>query len=127
VPENPKLVPFLGQNHMFKTVLNTILTGIILLIVQASSYSQAGWPGSYSGHIEGAASTMTIQQNGNSISGNINSGGGDVTRGQWRTQNGVIYINEGYGWEAYSGHYVEGNSMLLKFDDGSKQLWERTY
>ena len=59
--------------------------------------------------------------------GGDTGGGGDVTRGQWRTQNGVIYTNEGYGWQPYAGYYVEGASLMLKFGDGSKQVWKRTY
>jgi hypothetical protein len=45
--------------------------------------------------------------------------------GQWKTENQHVYINEGYGWQRYARYYVEGNSMLFTFDDGTKQLWER--
>lgn len=45
--------------------------------------------------------------------------------GKWKTENDLIYINEGYGWQAYARYYIEGNSMLFTFGDGSKQLWER--
>jgi len=55
----------------------------------------------------------------------IDSGGGDVTRGQWRTQNGVIHINEGYSWQPYARYHVEGYSMMLTFGDGSRQVWKR--
>ena len=55
----------------------------------------------------------------------IDSGRGDVTRGQWRTQNGVIHINEGYSWQPYARYYVEGYSMMLTFGDGSRQVWKR--
>ena len=55
----------------------------------------------------------------------VSSEGGGYTKGQWKTQNKTIYINEGSGWQAYAGYYVEGNSMLMKFSDGSKQVWER--
>lgn len=53
------------------------------------------------------------------------SGGGGYTRGQWKTENSTIYINEGNGWQPYAGYYLEGNSMLLKFSDGNKQVWKR--
>lgn len=53
------------------------------------------------------------------------SGEGEVTRGQWKTENSNIYINEGYGWELYCGYYLEGNSLMLKFNDGSNQVWYR--
>ena len=55
------------------------------------------------------------------------SGGGDVTRGQWKTQNQTIYINEGFGWQPYAGYYIEGASLMLKFADGSRQVWKRVY
>lgn len=53
------------------------------------------------------------------------SGEGDITRGQWRTEKGIIYTNEGYGWQPYAKYYVEGYSMMLTFGDGSKQVWKR--
>lgn len=53
------------------------------------------------------------------------SEGGGYTRGQWKTQNKTIFINEGNGWQPYAGYYIEGNSMLMKFSDGSKQVWKR--
>lgn len=51
----------------------------------------------------------------------------DVTTGKWKTQNGVIYVMEdGSGqWYPYSGYYIEGGTLMLKFNDGSKQLWYR--
>jgi hypothetical protein len=53
------------------------------------------------------------------------SEGGGYTQGQWKTQNKTIFINEGTGWQPYAGYYIEGNSMLMKFSDGSKQVWKR--
>src|SRR5690606_11283005 len=60
---------------------------------------------------------------GSGVSGT--SGGGDYTRGQWKTTNNTIFINEGNGWQPYAGYYLEGNSMLMKFSDGNKQVWKR--
>ena len=54
------------------------------------------------------------------------SGGGDMTRGQWKTSNQTIYINEGYGWQPYATYVTDGGSLLMKFGDGSKQLWKRS-
>lgn len=65
---------------------------------------------------------------GGGNSGSFDSGrGGDVITGKWRTENGMIYIDEGgYGnWVPYSGYYVEGNSLMLKFNNGAKEIWER--
>ena len=55
----------------------------------------------------------------------IDSGGGDVTRGQWRTQHGVIHINEGHSWQPYARYHIEEYSMMLTFGDGSRQVWKR--
>jgi hypothetical protein len=64
---------------------------------------------------------------GGGNSGSFGSNGGDVITGKWRTKNGIIYIDEGgYGnWVPYSGYYVEGNSLMLKFSDGSQEIWKR--
>lgn len=51
---------------------------------------------------------------------------GDVSRGKWRTQNGLIYIDEGGGWQPYCRYTTDGSSLLLRFGDGSKQLWKRS-
>lgn len=56
------------------------------------------------------------------------TGGSDeVTKGKWKTQNSIIYVMEEgtSNWYAYARYYIEGSSMLLTFEDGSKQLWER--
>lgn len=55
------------------------------------------------------------------------SGGGDVTRGEWRSKDGVVYIKEEGSpqWMAYARYYVEGGSLLLTFGNGDRQLWRR--
>lgn len=65
---------------------------------------------------------------GGGDAGSFDSGndGSDLLTGRWRTENGIIYIDEGYGnWTPYCGYYVEGNTLMLKFNDGSKELWYR--
>ena len=65
---------------------------------------------------------------GGGNAGSFDSGrGGDVITGKWRTENRIIFIDEaGSGnWVPYSGYYVEGNSLLLKFVNGSKEIWHR--
>lgn len=54
------------------------------------------------------------------------SGGGDMTRGRWRTADSVVQVDEGFGWQPYARYYVEGDSMLLTFGDGTKQVWKRS-
>lgn len=63
---------------------------------------------------------------GAGVSG-TSGGGSGMSPGKWKTENGIIYINEGYGWQAYAKYYVESASMMLTFGDGSKQVWKRSY
>ncbi|MEJ2615088.1 MAG: hypothetical protein P8Z35_09020 [Ignavibacteriaceae bacterium] len=65
---------------------------------------------------------------GGGNSGSFDSGGGgDFLTGKWCTENRIIYIDENSSgdWIPYSGYYVEGNSLLLKFNNGSKEIWHR--
>lgn len=48
-----------------------------------------------------------------------------INRGKWRTQNGYLYVDEGYGWEKYCGYYVDANNLMLKFDNGERDVWSR--
>jgi len=53
--------------------------------------------------------------------------GDDVSRGQWRTQGSLVYIQEAGSpqWVPYARYYVEGNRLMFTFDDGSRQVWHR--
>lgn len=53
--------------------------------------------------------------------------GNDVTRGKWRTQNSIVYIQEGGSpqWVPYARYYIEGGRMMFTFGDGSRQIWYR--
>ena len=60
--------------------------------------------------------------------GGSSSGGGETTQGQWKTQNNnVILVNGGNGWTPYCRYETNGQSLLMYFGDGSKQLWKRSY
>lgn len=50
---------------------------------------------------------------------------GDYERGFWKASGGVIYVMEqgGNQWHPYSGYYIEGTTLMLKFNNGSKQIW----
>lgn len=55
------------------------------------------------------------------------SGGGDVSVGEWRTENSVVYIREPGqpNWSPFARYHVEGARLLFTFGDGSRQLWSR--
>lgn len=60
-------------------------------------------------------------------SSSFNPGNGvDVVNGKWRTENRLLYIEENSGqWKLYSGYYIEGNKLMLKFNNGSREIWDR--
>lgn len=62
---------------------------------------------------------------GGDAGSSFDSGQGGASTGQWKTSNKIVYINEGYGWQPYANYIIDGYSMMFKFNDGSKQLWER--
>ena len=65
------------------------------------------------------------QMMGGDSNTSFDSGQGSASTGRWKTEGDVVYINEGYGWQPYATYIVDSQSMLFKFSDGSKQLWER--
>jgi hypothetical protein len=56
----------------------------------------------------------------------IVSGQPDTHQVYWKTENKILYAKEENGqWGAYARYYVEGNSMMLTYNNGKKQVWER--
>jgi len=68
--------------------------------------------------------SLILQADGTYLYGNGAAAGG-YNRGQWKTENNSIYINEGMGWRPYAGYYLEGANLMLKFADGNQQVWKR--
>jgi len=63
---------------------------------------------------------------GGGSSGTFDSGsGGDVTTGRVMTQNKQLFVDEGYGWQFYANYMCDGAILLLTFQNGNKQIWER--
>ena len=115
-------------------ILSTIAI-LAILITQTNAQQEA--PGGPLGRAQQSLWTGSYSADGSYTYGDTEIAGGDQgssfysggnsghETGQWKTEKGVIFINEGYGWQSYAEYYVEGNSMLFTFSDGSKQLWER--
>jgi hypothetical protein len=55
--------------------------------------------------------------------------GGETARGYWRAADKVLYVTEGSpdGWIAYGryGFTDDGSAMMLTFDNGEQELWQR--
>ncbi len=63
---------------------------------------------------------------GGGNAGSFDSGGGaGYTAGQWKTANRQIFLNEGYGWQYYANYACDGARMMLTFQNGNKQVWQR--
>jgi hypothetical protein len=62
---------------------------------------------------------------GGGDAGSLGSGGGITNQGLWRGENGVLYLDEGAGWQPYARYLVDQGQMMLIFGDDSRQLWER--
>jgi hypothetical protein len=52
---------------------------------------------------------------------------GDAETGKWRAEDRVL-MYQGTGsaaWQPFARYYVEGNNMMLTYDNGKRQVWER--
>ena len=64
---------------------------------------------------------------GGGDAGSFGSEGGGGAQGRWRTANRILYVFDAASgqWSAYARYYVEGNSALLTYGNGKKEVWER--
>ena len=81
-----------------------------------------GADGSYA---YGSGMSAGLDNDLGSVSGG--AGSGDVSRGQWRTEGGVVYVMEpgSQQWTPYAQYALEGNSMVFRLGDGTRQVWHR--
>lgn len=57
--------------------------------------------------------------------GFVQSGGGNYITGRWKTENAIIYLDEGQGWQPYCKYFVDGKSFMMTFDNRKRQWWNR--
>jgi len=52
---------------------------------------------------------------------------GEVERGHWCAEGGVLYASQDNGatWHPYAKYAISGDTMMLTYDNGKKQIWER--
>jgi hypothetical protein len=63
---------------------------------------------------------------GNAGSFDTGAGGASGAGGRWRTENRILYTQEaGSGWTPYARYYVEGDSLMLTFGNGKREIWNR--
>jgi hypothetical protein len=59
--------------------------------------------------------------------GSIITDRGDASTGKWRCENRILLYQEAgsSAWQGFARYYVEGEKMMLTYDDGSKKIWYR--
>jgi hypothetical protein len=67
----------------------------------------------------------SVAGGGPGVSGS--SRGGGATEGQWHTRDRIVYVRDSPAepWEAYARYYVEGDSLMFTFGNGSREVWKR--
>jgi hypothetical protein len=63
---------------------------------------------------------------GGNFNASFDSGAGDVHQATWKAENKVLYFSDGTsGWQAYATYYAEPARMMLTYNNGKKQVWEK--
>ena len=63
---------------------------------------------------------------GGGMTSSIDSGDGDIHEGKWKTENKTVWTSDDKSeWQPYAKYYVEGDSMMLTYNNGKKQVWVR--
>jgi hypothetical protein len=63
---------------------------------------------------------------GGGMTSSLDTGAGDIHEGIWKTENKTLWTSDGKGeWHPYAKYYVDGRSMMLTYNNGKKQVWER--
>ena len=80
-----------------------------------------GADGSYA---YGSGMSVGLDNDLGTVAGDAGSG---VSRGQWRTEGGVVYVMEPGSpqWAPYAQYTLEGGSLVFRLGDGTRQVWHR--
>lgn len=55
----------------------------------------------------------------------IDSGKGREQTVKWKTEDQVIWLNDGSGWQSFARYYRENGNLMLTFSNGKRQVWEK--
>jgi hypothetical protein len=58
-----------------------------------------------------------------------NSNNQETMSGQWKTANRIVYAraDRTYPWIAVSRYYIKDGKMSLTYQDGSREVWRKSY
>lgn len=109
VERDPNLVGSWSRTDSFSSGDASMATRLTLLICADGSYVRTV------GETVGGGAGWSAE-----------SRGAESTRGQWRSEGGVVYIRSAMGgWEPYAQYYVEGPRLMLTFEGGQREVWTR--
>ena len=57
--------------------------------------------------------------------GNFSSGSNESHSGNWKSIHNAIYLKENDEWKVFAKYNLDGNLLLLEFENGQKQTWNR--
>jgi hypothetical protein len=127
VPPGPSGAPGAMASSMPGGAIDPALVGTW---VHSESYTSGTFSAARQEVVTLTADGRVIQGAGRVIgggdAGSFDSGGGQGGQqvAWWSTANRVLYLNEGAGWVALGGYFVDGGSALIKGASGNK-LWRR--
>ena len=112
------------------TTAKNIDTSLVGLWRRTETYVSSGFSFATDYFMEFFANGVVLVSDGRTAGGgptsSIDSGAGDVHEGTWKTEGNRLWMNDGSsGWVNYSRYYVEGGSMMLTFNNGKNEIWER--
>lgn len=50
---------------------------------------------------------------------------GPVTMGRWKSDRGLLLLNNGLGWAVYGTYECSGGDLLMTQSDGNQQFWKK--
>jgi len=56
----------------------------------------------------------------------LDTGDGDTHQGEWKSEKNTVYTKDAKNrWQSYARYVVDGNTMMLTYANGKKQVWEK--
>lgn len=65
------------------------------------------------------------ESDGEGDAGNFSSGSNESHNGNWKSIHNAIYLQEAEEWKLFAKYSIDGNLLLLEFENGQKQTWNK--
>ncbi len=120
----------LANDNNLNKPANNIDQSIVGLWRRTETYVSSGYSFATDYFMQFNGNGVVLVSDGRTAGGgptsSIDSGTGDVHQGTWKTEGNRLWMNDGASsWVNYARYYVEGNSMMLTFNNGKNEVWEK--